>query len=247
MTDDRSLERAARSWIEDGPTRAPDRPVDAALLQIMNTPQERDPWIPRRLPDMSPTFRLAGVAIVLVVAVGVAVFALRPSSGTGSPATPGATTSSSAVPSASPTPITPPIADGSYAVDLPVAGILAALDADTTLSAASRTAIIDDVLVIRGKTTLNLRITVLEGQFTLQQGTDGAPLLPSTPWGMTTIDARTVQFTNIPTTVSTQRYEVVPGPQPGSFTLRPISGAGSAVETFVREILFSTAPFVPSP
>ena len=31
MTDDRSLERAARSWIEDGPTRAPDRVVEAAL------------------------------------------------------------------------------------------------------------------------------------------------------------------------------------------------------------------------
>ena len=34
MTDDRSLERAARSWIEAGPTRAPDRAVEAALLRI---------------------------------------------------------------------------------------------------------------------------------------------------------------------------------------------------------------------
>ena len=43
MTDDRSLERAARSWLEEGPTRAPDRPVDAALARIQTTRQERDP------------------------------------------------------------------------------------------------------------------------------------------------------------------------------------------------------------
>jgi len=32
MTDDRSLERAARSWLESGPTEAPDHAVDAALV-----------------------------------------------------------------------------------------------------------------------------------------------------------------------------------------------------------------------
>src|SRR5262245_40966298 len=52
MTDDRSLERAARSWLEIGPTTAPDRPVDAALLRIQSTPQERDLRIPWRKPAM---------------------------------------------------------------------------------------------------------------------------------------------------------------------------------------------------
>ena len=42
MTDDRSLERAARSWLEVGPTEAPERAVEAALLRIDTTPQERD-------------------------------------------------------------------------------------------------------------------------------------------------------------------------------------------------------------
>ena len=37
MTDDRSLERAARSWLEAGPTQAPDRAVEAALLPINTT------------------------------------------------------------------------------------------------------------------------------------------------------------------------------------------------------------------
>ena len=58
MTDDRSidraLERAARSWIEEGPTRAPDRPVDAALSRIQTTNQERDLRILWRLPTMNP-------------------------------------------------------------------------------------------------------------------------------------------------------------------------------------------------
>ena len=49
MNDDRSLERAARSWIEAGPTQAPERAVAAALQRIETTAQERDfriPWRP---------------------------------------------------------------------------------------------------------------------------------------------------------------------------------------------------------
>ena len=53
MTDDRSLERAARSWLETGPTQAPDRAVEAALLRIETTPQERDLRIPWRFTDMT--------------------------------------------------------------------------------------------------------------------------------------------------------------------------------------------------
>jgi hypothetical protein len=97
MTDDRTLERAARSWIEEGPTRAPDRPVDAALRTIASTPQERDLRIPWRLPTMNPTTRLAGAALVAIVAVGVLLLALRPPSGVGGPsAQPSPTSQSSA-------------------------------------------------------------------------------------------------------------------------------------------------------
>jgi hypothetical protein len=70
-TDDRSLERAARSWLEEGPTRAPDRAVDAALVQITTTPQERDLRIPWRLPTMfNNRLAVAALALVLVVAGG---------------------------------------------------------------------------------------------------------------------------------------------------------------------------------
>ena len=73
MTDDRSLERAARSWLEEGPTLAPDRPVEAALALIETTRQERDLRIPWRYQPMNNSLRLAlGAAAVVVVAlVGV--------------------------------------------------------------------------------------------------------------------------------------------------------------------------------
>jgi dipeptidyl aminopeptidase/acylaminoacyl peptidase len=81
MTDDRSLERAARSWLEAGPTEAPDHAVEAALLRIQTTPQERDWHVPRRTRPMTMTARLVAAAIAIaVVAVGGAIL-LRPGGG----------------------------------------------------------------------------------------------------------------------------------------------------------------------
>ena len=110
MNDDRSLERAARSWLEEGPTRAPDRPVDAALTRIQTTRQERD-WIPWRFPNMSPAIKLAGAAIVAVIAIGGSLYLFGSPSGFGgrptltpsaAPATPAATPSAAATPGPTP-------------------------------------------------------------------------------------------------------------------------------------------------
>jgi hypothetical protein len=76
MTDDRSLERAARSFIEAGPTQAPDRAVEAALLRIETTSQERDLRIPWRLPKMTTPARVAVAAIIGVLAVTGTIFML---------------------------------------------------------------------------------------------------------------------------------------------------------------------------
>jgi hypothetical protein len=76
MTDDRSLERAARSWLEEGPTRAPDRAVAAALSRIQTTRQDRDLRIPWRLPTMTPIARLAAIAVIAAVAVGGSIFVI---------------------------------------------------------------------------------------------------------------------------------------------------------------------------
>lgn len=82
MTDDRTLERAARSWLEEGPTQAPDRAVDAALARIQTVRQERD-LIPWRLPTMTSASRaMAGIATLAVVLV-IGLIAIVPRLGPG--------------------------------------------------------------------------------------------------------------------------------------------------------------------
>ena len=100
MTDDRSLERDARSWLEIGPTEAPERAIEAALHQIDTTPQERDWHVPWRLPKMTTPARIAAAAVVGVLAIGGALYTFGPGgSGPGGP-TPTRT------PSPSPMPVT---------------------------------------------------------------------------------------------------------------------------------------------
>ena len=103
MTDDRSLERAARSWLEAGPTRAPEHAVEAALDRIERTSQERD-W--RFLPLGGvrihrigrPIGAIAMVTIVLLA--GLVLFQRGPEPG---PAvSPSPSPSSSETPPASP-------------------------------------------------------------------------------------------------------------------------------------------------
>jgi hypothetical protein len=77
MTDDRSLERAARSFIEPGPTRAPEAGVERALLLIQTTSQERGLRIPWRFSPMTMPARVAAAAVVGVIALGGAGFLLR--------------------------------------------------------------------------------------------------------------------------------------------------------------------------
>jgi hypothetical protein len=102
MTDDRSLERAARSWIEVGPTRAPDGAVEAALARIQTTPQERD-WLPWRFPQMFTPARVAVAAVLGVLLLGGAYLTIDR---LGQPAVgvPGPSPSPSPTVSPSPTP-----------------------------------------------------------------------------------------------------------------------------------------------
>ena len=80
MTDDRalerSLERAARSWLEAGPTRAPEHAIEAALRHIDHTTQERGLRVPRRFSHMSLPARLAAAAIVGALVLGGSLLVL---------------------------------------------------------------------------------------------------------------------------------------------------------------------------
>jgi hypothetical protein len=113
MTDDRLLERAARTWLEEGPTRAPDHAVQVALERIERTSQERD-W-PNPLPGLwvrSTSLAFGAVAMVAVVLLAGVVLlprgpehgpAISPSPSPTASAIPSASTSSTAspIPSAS--------------------------------------------------------------------------------------------------------------------------------------------------
>ena len=81
---DQLFECAVRNWLEDGSDRAPNPAIDAVLLAVKTTPQERDLRIPRRFNLMPSYLRFAAVAAVIAIAGLGAVTALKPgSAGTG--------------------------------------------------------------------------------------------------------------------------------------------------------------------
>jgi len=111
MTDDRTLERAARSWLEEGPTQAPDRAVAAAITRIQTTAQERDLRAPWRTTSM-PT-RLAVAAAAAIVAIGgvISIAPLLAPHGSGATASPGISAPGvTAIPATIPPLSTPPVA-----------------------------------------------------------------------------------------------------------------------------------------
>ena len=102
MTDEIRFEELTRSWLDEGPTAAPWRAVEGALLEIDQTTQERDLRVPWRFRTLAKSSQLAAAAVLAVVAVGAVFVILRPGS-TGGPA---ATASPS--PSISPSPTAAP-------------------------------------------------------------------------------------------------------------------------------------------
>jgi hypothetical protein len=246
MTDDRSLERAARSWLDEGPTRAPDQPVEAALSRIQTIQQDRDLRIPWRLHPMNPSLRLGGIAIaaIAVVAVAVALVALGvgPNVGDRSTHLPQTAAPSTGVSS---TPAEPAIAAGTYSTDVPVAEILQELDAQDGLSAAERAAIIDDILAIRGATTLHIQVVLTDKTFNFLQGVDDQALHNSIPipWTVTAFEGRDLTLdTGRTDSFRTQHYEV-DGSRAMGYQFHPVSPAASEVETFVRHVLFELGWF----
>jgi hypothetical protein len=67
---DRTFERAVLDWLEDGSDRTPPPAIDAVLLAVKTTPQERELAIPRRFTTMTSSVRLLAAAIALMAVVG---------------------------------------------------------------------------------------------------------------------------------------------------------------------------------
>ena len=81
MSDDLRFERSTRDWLELGPIEAPTAVVQAALLEIDSTPQERDLSVLWRFSvSVTPT-RATLAAVIGVILIGGAVLLyLGPSS-----------------------------------------------------------------------------------------------------------------------------------------------------------------------
>lgn len=88
MSDDRAFDVAMQRWLDAGSDRTPTPAIDAVLLAIRTTPQDRDLRISRRFTLMTFPMRLAaGIALVAIVGLGAFAF-LGGNSGPGSPPTP---------------------------------------------------------------------------------------------------------------------------------------------------------------
>ena len=111
--DDRAFERAIRELLEDGSDRTPTATIDAVLLAVRTTPQERDLRIPWRTAPMSNALRLVAVMAFIAVASVAALTLFRPTTGVGGLAAPSPAVTPSA-PAPSPSPSIAP-----YGIDLP--------------------------------------------------------------------------------------------------------------------------------
>ena len=99
---DQLFERAVHDWLEDGSDRTPPAAIDAVLLAVKTTPQERDLRIPRRYNVMPTYLRLvAGIAIVAVLGLGAVLYVNR---GTGPRVGGEPTPSPTLAPTAAPSP-----------------------------------------------------------------------------------------------------------------------------------------------
>jgi hypothetical protein len=112
MSDDREFRRATTEWLEAGSDRTPPKAVDAVLLAIRTTRQDRvlrNPW---RHIDMS-TIGKALIAATAVVVIAVAWFNFAPSSNTGVGG-PTPTPTPIPTPSPSPTPTAAVLPEGDF-------------------------------------------------------------------------------------------------------------------------------------
>ena len=100
---DQAFERATRAFLDEGSDRTSAATIDAVLLAVRTTPQERDLRIPWRTTHMSTPLRVVA-AIAAVVVIGLALLiGLGLGAGSSNVGGPG-----SASPTPAPTPSVPP-------------------------------------------------------------------------------------------------------------------------------------------
>jgi hypothetical protein len=233
------VERLISDWlVEEAPERAPDRILGEASTTIERTKQRRfgAAW---REPMMLSTSRLVVAAAVVIAAVVGAGWIGRSSAGVGTSATtpvPPAPSGSPQSPSAGAPEAIP---QGTYSTaPMKVSDIIAAMNADTNLTAVQRDHLIDVAFEIRNHTTFVVSLDLGAGTWAQRQSVDG---FSATGSGGTYafFDANTVVFRQQGGGLS--GFEVTR--TQNGFTLKSVTPAASVEDAFAQKILFETAEF----
>ncbi len=230
MSDDRTIERSARAWLELGPTRAPDHAVEAALRTVDTTSQERDLWIPWRLPTMNPVARMAILASVVIVAAVGGIYLLRPAT-----QSVGGPRSSAATASPTSTLAAPALQMGTYVgPTLQVTDIIASMNTNSDLTSLEKTKLINELFAIKDKTTWSASIELRGGRYTQRQTADGVTVVGSA--GRYTFpDDHTIELVETGSQSGTRFAIAVVG---DTFTLRSLTPPPNALDAFVVRTLF---------
>ena len=83
MNDKRDFDRAVDQWLDEGSDATPPEVIDAVLLAVRSTPQERDFRVPWRTTSMTSYLRVAAVIALAAVAGTAAVFTFGGPGGSG--------------------------------------------------------------------------------------------------------------------------------------------------------------------
>ncbi|HKG56275.1 MAG TPA: hypothetical protein VKA85_03440 [Candidatus Limnocylindrales bacterium] len=250
MSDDRTFDRIARSWLETGPTKAPEAAVENALLAIESTPQERDLRVSWRLPTMNNMTRLVAALAIAILAVGAGVVMLRPTGATvgSGPSSAPATSppSPTVVPSSSAAAAVDLIPEGTYVgPTIQVADIVAFVNADTKLTAKQKTFVIEGMFAIKNSRTWVASLEFRAGKMTQRQDVDGTVNVGS---------GGAYSFLGTDTLVVKQQdcaacylvgFTVVRAGD--GFTLTPIGAPSDESDAIAQKYLYGSGPFTRVP
>lgn len=78
MNSKRDFDRAVDQWLDEGSDVTPPEVINAVLLAVRSTPQERDFGVPWRTRSMTPYLRVAAVIALVVIASTAAISTFGP-------------------------------------------------------------------------------------------------------------------------------------------------------------------------
>ena len=247
MSDDRTIERGARAWLELGPTQAPDHAVEAALRTIDTTSQERDLRIPWRFPTVNPLARVVVLVTVAIFAVGAGLYLMRPDAlKVGTQPSPSATVVPSVPLAPQSTVQRAPFADGTYVGRaVKVSDIIAMINSTSYLSASEKANLLTAPFAQPDKSTFNAYFELIDRAYTIGFTIDGVSEVDARATA-SFLDAHTLllQENLLGGPLQTRVGITVEGNTVTMTLLSHETPSGSATDRFLGELLYGSGPFV---